>query len=95
MPRALEVMATPMNGGMISVNHGNLQKRLRVLLSNTARVSGMAPPPAPSKEYVEGKELEMVQREFHGNLLKWWEENQAKLALRDPWLPTLEKDKVD
>ena len=95
MPRALEVMATPKNPRIDSVNHRNLQKRLRVLLSNTAKVSGMAPPPAPSKEYAEGRELELVQLELHSSLLKWWKENQAKVALRDPWLATLEKDKVD
>lgn len=95
MPRALEVMAIPDDQGMSSMNHHNLQLRLRVLLSNVASASGADQPPDPSKEYSDGPERLIMQKQWHESLSKWWEMNQDKIKLADPWAKFLDEQKVD
>ena len=96
MVRALDVMASPdPEVTMATVNHGNLQKRLRVLLSNVAKASGVPQPPNSTKEYPEGSESAAVQKQWHDALIKWWNVNQEKIILEDPWAKHLEEQKVD
>jgi hypothetical protein len=90
LPRALRVFRDPPPGppaertGMSGVPHGNLQKRVLVLLSNAAQ-AGRAPQPAVPK--AEGEQWEY--------LAGWWKDHGGKAVLRDPWLKALEKQKVD
>jgi hypothetical protein len=87
--RALEVFrdVTPAGQepvGMEEVPHRNLQKRVLVLLSNSARAGG-APQPAPPGQ---------PPRSFD-HVVAWWKQHGDKLVLGDPWLAVLEKQKVD
>jgi hypothetical protein len=90
VPRALEVFRDlpPADrhsvGSMADVPHRNLQKRVLVLLSNSARAGG-APQPAPPGQPASSFD----------SLLNWWKEHGDKLVLNDPWLAILEKQKVD
>ncbi len=66
------------------VPHRNLQKRVLVLLSNSARASGVpqpAPPGQPPSSF--------------DSLLAWWKKHGDTLVLSDPWLGILEQQKVD
>ena len=89
VPRALEVFRdlAPADrhslGTMADVPHRNLQKRVLVLLSNSARAGG-APQPAPGQP-----------ASSFDSLLNWWKKHRDKLVLNDPWLGILEKQKVD
>ena len=71
-------------GSMAEVPHRNLQKRVLVLLSNSARASGVpqpAPPGQPPSSF--------------DSLLAWWKKHGDTLVVSDPWLPILEQQKVD
>ena len=70
--------------GMAEVPHRNLQKRVLVLLSNSAQAGGVpqpAPPGQPPSSF--------------DTLLAWWKKHGDALALNDPWLGILERQKVD
>jgi hypothetical protein len=95
MPRALEVMSIPGDLGMHSMNHHNLQLRLRVLLSNVANASGVAQPPGPSKEYYDWPENRLIHQQWFESLSKWWEVNKDRIKLSDPWSGVLDAQKVD
>ncbi|MFN7563321.1 MAG: hypothetical protein ACK5TH_16175 [Prosthecobacter sp.] len=95
MPRALEVIAMPDDQSMYSMNHHNLQLRLRVLLSNVASASGIDQPPGPSKEYSDGPERMIIHQQWHKSLSDWWDANKDRINLSDPWSSTLDKQKVD
>ena len=90
VPRALEVFRRPVPGArssqapMATVPHRNLQKRVLVLLSNSAHASGA---PRPEKTMNAANSFE--------SLLTWWKTHGDKLVLDDPWLPILEKQKID
>ncbi|HCN28083.1 MAG TPA: hypothetical protein DIT64_04750 [Verrucomicrobiales bacterium] len=88
-------MATPDDPSIFSINHHNLQLRLRVLLSNVASASGVSQPPGPSKEYSDGPERLIIQKQWHESLSKWWEMNQDKIKFEDPWAKFLDEQKVD
>lgn len=93
--RAMEVMATPNDGGMLSVNHGNLQKRLRVLLSNVADQSRVSQPPPSPNEYPKLGEQMIVQKQWHEALIAWWKASQESITISDPWANLLDEQKVD
>jgi hypothetical protein len=95
IPRALEVMATPDDPSIFSINHHNLQLRLRVLLSNVASASGVSQPPGPSKEYADGSERAIINQQWHESLSEWWDVNRDKIKLADPWAKFLDEQKVD
>jgi hypothetical protein len=90
VPRALEVFRElpkeqrDKQPGMAGVPHGNLQKRVLVLLSNSAQVAGAPQPMLPEEEE---KHLDA--------LAKWWKQHAEKVVPQDPWLELLEKQKVD
>jgi hypothetical protein len=95
MMRALGVMSAPHEGTVLTGNRGNLQKRLRVLLSNAAAASGVPQPPSSPKEYPEWHERLAIQKQWHEALIKWWDQNQDKIILSDPWAKHLDEQKVD
>lgn len=94
IPRALKVLETNGKGNMEGVPHRNLQKRLLVLLSNSAKKSGVAQP-LDGFSYASGEDEESSAKIQYQHVAKWWETNQEKIKLDDPWLPLLEKQKVD
>jgi hypothetical protein len=69
---------------MDGVPHRNLQKRVLVLLSNSAHAGGV---PQPSLPEDDARRLEYLAR--------WWKAHGEKVVLRDPWLGVLEKQKID
>ena len=97
MPRALRVFATPGEGSMAGVAHRNLGKRLLVLLSNSAHRSRV---PAPLVGFVapaisgDDDEKARVMAQYE-HLRNWWKTHEAKIELKDPWLPLLEAQKID
>lgn len=99
MPRALQIFASEGKSNMEGVPHRNLQKRLLVLLSNSARHSKV---PRPLADFEKSKpsdnegenEVTRSARQYE-HLQKWWKQHQEKIELHDPWLPLLEKQKVD
>ncbi|MHC4528162.1 MAG: hypothetical protein ACYS29_09820, partial [Planctomycetota bacterium] len=100
IPRALKVFQTPGEGGMRGVPHRNLQKRLMVLLSNSARKSELPQPTPP--EDSPGREPKHTRRSpedrsktIYEYFAEWWRKNEANLTLDDPWLAELKKQKVD
>lgn len=75
-------------GGMNEVPHRNLQKRILILLSNSANFSKVPQPP------------EMNYRENDNNayyklLIKWWNTHKSKIKLIDVWATELDKQKID
>ncbi len=97
VPRALEVFSTPGESNMEGVPHRNLQKRLLVLLSNSAGKSGIAQPSPPPREFDADSEAEFskVQTKTYEYLRSWWNANQKEIVMSDPWAEILEKQKVD
>jgi hypothetical protein len=91
VPRTLEVFSTGGPSNMEGVPHRNLQKRLIVLLSNTAKASGFAQPRPPLVESDDDADY----RKLHDFYKGWWAANADKAVLTDPWLELLEKQKVD
>lgn len=64
-----------------------------VLLSNTAKASGLSQPQPPTPEWrPDDEEPDHAVYEY---FLSWWEEYGTGAALHDPWLPILEGQKVD
>ena len=59
------------------------QSQALVLLSNSARTSGLPQPVSDLSETSTKK------------LLAWWNAHQAKLKLADPWLPILQEQGID
>ena len=97
VPRVLEVFATEGVSNMFGVSHRNLQKRLLVLLSNSAGKSGL-PQPAFSIDipHHESESIRVeMQKKIYQNYLTWWDSNKDRVTLYDPWLTTLEQQKVD
>jgi hypothetical protein len=91
IPRAMEVFATRDDYGMSGVPHRNLQKRLMVLLSNSAKASGLAQPDPPAVSTEKPESYKGLYRFY----TQWWEANKEKMTLSDPWLPILKQKKVD
>jgi hypothetical protein len=93
VPRMLQVFATAAEGGMAGVGHSNLQKRVMVLLSNSAKASGIDPkwPEWPQTELLDEEAL----KDLSVRCTQWWETNKAKVRLSDPWMPILAKQRVD
>ena len=86
VPRALKLFAQQVSpGGMGGVPHRNLQKRLLVLFSNAACKAGVPQPLAANTRPADPYKV----------LLAWWKQHKTKLALKDPWLKVLEKQKMD
>jgi hypothetical protein len=94
VPRALEVFRNrnlsrdeeTEQSGMDVVPHRNLQKRVLVLLSNSAWRSGVVQPPAVNLGE-EGAAFDP--------LAGWWKAHAEKLEMYDPWRAILDKQKVD
>lgn len=69
------------------------------MLSNSAKKSGLPQPLSSFKlAPLRGDEEDFearYARKFAAHLQSWWKTNGAKTQLYDPWLPELEKQKVD
>jgi hypothetical protein len=89
--RALRVLASPADGGMGGMAHRNLQKRVLVLLSNSAKASGVAQP-APPVLKRRSPESQRLIYDYH---LNWWWKNRSRIVLHDPWFPMLKEQRVD
>jgi hypothetical protein len=92
--RALEVFATTGEAGMAGVPHGNLQKRVLVLLSNTAKKNGLPRPDFPQSAS-SAEATDAYMRRVYESLRSWWNTHQDNASLYDPWLPLFEEQKVD
>jgi len=68
----------------------NIQKRVYVLLSNSAARSGVRRP--EPWVYFESPEKQI---QMHEKLLSWWKANQTKLVLYDPWYDGLKAEKIE
>lgn len=93
MLRALELFTSPGPSNMEGVPHKNLQRRLIVLLSNSAATSG-----APEVE----NRLEAYERNGDGNFSEvaryyreYWDQHGDAITLADPWLEHCALRKVD
>jgi hypothetical protein len=95
--RALEVFALEGPSNMAGVPHRNLQKRLSVLLSNSAHKSGLQQPIFLAAEPLNerGSERKEEQKKIYQECLTWWQANKDKVILYDPWFSILERQKVD
>lgn len=91
MPRLLEIFATPTSHDAGNAQHDILQGRAAILLSNVARLSGLAQPQPPAGDPFEEEHAKKVYAFY----TTWWEANADKVELSDPWLPLLESQKVD
>lgn len=93
VPRALEVFSTAESPWGYETVHRWLQLRVKVLLSNSARHSRVAPPNfelAFSEQYFDDPKTV-----FYKPCLEWWKQNESKIKMHDPWLPMLDKQSVD
>ncbi|MEX2381722.1 MAG: hypothetical protein WD490_05015 [Opitutales bacterium] len=98
MPRALEVFNSPVSRHMSMSNRRNLQLRLHVLLSNTAAASNLPQPyfHLPQPRSSEGEPDDAIDRDaIYQYLLTWWKKHQRHATLHDPWLATMELQKID
>ena len=97
VPRALEAFATDGPQNMAGVPHRNLQSRMLVLLSNSARQSSLSPSPLVTATVHHGEAPAGTDqpRKTYQSLVNWWEANQDQVTLYDPWLALLELQKVD
>jgi hypothetical protein len=97
MPRALDVFATIGPSNMSGVPHQNLQKRVLTLISNSAHKSGIPQPSiAVEVSYIDSESARREkQKKIHQDFLAWWDVNKDRIVLYDPWLTSLELQKVD
>ena len=86
VPRALEVFkgAADMTT-MAGMHHLDLQRRMTVLLSNTAVSSGAPLPQVPEMTYEKPN-----GDSAYAYLSDWWKENKDKVTLANPWLAKAE-----
>jgi hypothetical protein len=88
MPRLLEASRISLtSASMDDLNLRTFQKRMAVLLSNSARASGLPAPPLPSQAEWDPSYSEALEA--------WWKQHAEKLTLADPWLPQLQAQRVD
>jgi hypothetical protein len=96
MPRALEILREVPPSHMPGIPHRNLQKRLIELLSNSARQSSL--PLTPVTLPPSGADLANAAQTYQGiyqSYAAWWKQYGDRVSLADPWMPVLEKQKVD
>ncbi len=67
--------------GMVEVPGRNLSKRVLILLSNSAKHSGI-------------DQAKLLERDPK-SIKAWWKENRSALTIHDPWLEVLTRQKVD
>jgi len=88
--RALEVFQTAPGATVWERLHINLQKRLLVLFSNSAKSSGVPQP--DHRTYASSEE---DQYALYMRLKSWWSRYGPRLTLRDPSLAELETKKIE
>jgi hypothetical protein len=70
------------------------QARVRVLLSNSAKASGVDQPPPPLPRNNSDPQPAEVAKMYE-YYLQWWRENRRGLVLVDPWMEILSEQKID
>lgn len=101
--RMLHVFATPPDTvGMAGAPNRNLRKRVLVLLSNSAKASGLPQPQPPYEadpyRITDDEDAARRKRMSEANtayFLKWFRDHRGKLRMHDPWLAELTRKKVD
>ncbi|HOD81664.1 MAG: hypothetical protein BWX88_01854 [Planctomycetes bacterium ADurb.Bin126] len=91
--RMLGVFNEPGESNMAGVPHRNLQKRVMVLMSNSAKASGL-PQPSPLRLQEDNDEARSTKA-IGAYYLKWFQDNRQNLVLHDPWLAELSRQKMD
>jgi len=94
VPRALQVFATPADTVSMRGNaHDILQARVMELLSNAAAQANI---PLPTLPKLTGNESQQARTTtFYQCYLRWWKQHANRLAVSDPWMVYLEKQKID
>lgn len=97
MPRALEVFNSMGDrGSMTGVPHGNLQKRLLVLLSNSCKATGIRMPDIKfGSDQYRGQGAILAPREARKRNLEWWHAHKGAIIITDPWFAELSRQKID
>jgi hypothetical protein len=72
--------------------HAAIRVHALVLLSNSAKKSGLPQPAVKGVKELARVEDIAADREV---LLQWWLKNGTRLTLHDPWLASLSKQKLD
>lgn len=95
MARTLEVFKTAGQPTVDGEYHRSFQQRLLILLSNSARKSGVPRPSFDIDNYERDDAGKAKQEKIYQYFVTWWETNGEKVTLYDAWLPILEQQKVD
>ena len=93
VPRLLRVFDETGPSNMAGVPHRNLQKRILVLLSNSAAASGLPQP--LSSGAANSARLHRELSDVRTELGEWWEREGDRVRLVDPWLEELRSKRVD
>ena len=88
--RALSVFRHPTNS---RTEARVLANRLLVLLSNSARHSGLELP--QSLEWLKDETVEERANRRYAHYHGWWAKNRAQLTLHDPWFQEFARQRVD
>jgi hypothetical protein len=92
VPRALEAFRQGRSAGIDGRHHFDWQKRLLVLLSNSAKASSVPQPGRCCELMLEHAESPAAIWEYYR---KWWDQNESKITLHDPWVRDLERARID
>jgi hypothetical protein len=88
MMRAIQIFAEHLDSTVGTLYIRNMRRQLLVLLSNSARASGVEPPP--------GREAEVAWSASSAtDYALWWQRVNDRITLRDPWEEILERQKAD
>lgn len=87
VPRMIEIFKG--GDGRLTMVDVGLRFNAQVLLSNSAKHSGVIQPPRADPMRPWGHQVD------YDELRAWWQQNSAKITLNDPWLDVLSKQKVD
>lgn len=95
VPRILEMFSPQQRGRgeRETMMHMQLRAQVLVLLSNSARESGL-----PQPEVTGVVKLALVSDGDAGNwqsLRQWWKQHAERVVLHDPWMAVLSKQKLD
>jgi hypothetical protein len=93
VPRALEIFRTGSMPTSSERNHRNLQKRVLVLLSNSAKASSVDQPGRCCRQLFAGEPGPTP--DVYEYYRRWWEKNESRMKLADPWFQDLQRAKAD
>ena len=101
IPRVLKLFAdVPLEQDLLW--HYNLVVRTLVLLSNTAKASGIQLPTEPVQPDLDADDDETehrtqvaFQKKVYDTYMDWWTKNADRVKLYDPWVEMLDRQKID